>query len=315
MVEKYFATRKIGSDTLDHCDVRQDEYGNAVFNYYDTNDVLTVVKYRPSHKIDRAAGELKTWCQKGADTAPLLFNMNRINTSQPLLITEGESDTLAAIEAGFMNSVSVPFGAQNHHWIDHNLEWLDQFNDIIICSDNDEAGTAMAKAVCPRLGSWRTRTVQIPEFFTDEDGVRHRIKDLNELLYYGGKQAVLDAIINAKETQVDSVVDLSSVHDVNISDVDGVYFGFSDLDRELFKLFYGTLTLVTGRPGSGKTSLLYQILCNALEQRKNIWLFSRELPEYMTKSWMNYILAGPRNVDAYESQNNSVYYKLKKGVS
>ena len=32
----------------------------------------------------------KNWCQKGADTRPLLFNMNRVNISQPLLITEGE---------------------------------------------------------------------------------------------------------------------------------------------------------------------------------------------------------------------------------
>lgn len=249
LVDAYFATRKISKNTLDHCDVRQDEYGNAVFNYYDTNDVLTLVKYRPSHKINKSSGDIKTWCQKHADTAPLLFNMNRINTSQPLLITQGQADTLAAIEAGFLNSVSVPFGAQNHHWIEYNLEWLDQFNDIIICSDNDEAGIAMAKAVCPRLGSWRTKVVQIPQQYADENGMLHRIKDLNELLYYGGPKAVMDAIVNAKESQVDSVVDLSSVRDVNIADIDGVYFGLNDLDRQLFKLFYGTLTLVTGKPG------------------------------------------------------------------
>lgn len=47
MVDAYFATRGVSSATLDRCDVRQDEHGNAVFNYYDTNDVLTMVKYRP----------------------------------------------------------------------------------------------------------------------------------------------------------------------------------------------------------------------------------------------------------------------------
>lgn len=73
LVDAYFATRKISPKTLDHCDVRQDSHGNAVFNYYDTNDVLTMVKYRPSHKIDKTAGEVKNWCQANADTAPLLF--------------------------------------------------------------------------------------------------------------------------------------------------------------------------------------------------------------------------------------------------
>lgn len=47
IVDSYFASRKISPSTLNHCDVRQDAHGNAVFNYYDTNDVLTMVKYRP----------------------------------------------------------------------------------------------------------------------------------------------------------------------------------------------------------------------------------------------------------------------------
>jgi len=245
-VDAYFATRKISKETLDHFDVREDEHGNAVFNYYDLNDVLTMVKYRPSHKIDKSKGEIKTWCQKGADTKPLLFNMNRVNAGQPLLCCEGEADSMAAYEAGFTNAVSVPFGSQNHHWIEENWEWLDQFQEIIICSDNDKAGVQMAKDVCPRLGTWRTKVVDIP-YQDEENG--HRIKDLNELLYYKGKQAVMDAIINAKDSPIDSVVDLSDVEDVNIGDLDGVYFGVKDLDMELFKLFYGTLTLVTGRPG------------------------------------------------------------------
>lgn len=249
-VDTYYEMRKISAKTLDHCDVRQDAHGNVVFNYYDTNDVLTMVKYRPSHKVNKAAGEVKNWCQKDADTAPLLFNMNKVNIDQPLLITEGESDCMAAIEAGFLNAVSVPLGAHNTHWIEYNLEWLDQFSDIIICSDNDDAGREMAKIVCPRLGSWRTKTVEIPPYWEDgETGTKHRIKDLNELLYYGGHNAVMDAIVNAKESQIESIVDLSDVKDINIADIDGIYFGVNDLDKELFKLFYGTLTLVTGRPG------------------------------------------------------------------
>ena len=77
--------------------------------------------------------------------APLLFNMNRVNVNSPLLICEGEPDCLSAIEAGFKNAVSVPLGSSNLHWIDENLEWLDQFDSIIICADNDEAGLKMQK--------------------------------------------------------------------------------------------------------------------------------------------------------------------------
>ena len=113
---------KISPHTIDYADVRQDGEGNAVFNYYDTNDVLTMVKYRPSRKVKK--GENKCWCQKGADTTPLLFNMNRINTTVPLLICEGEPDCLSAIEAGFTNAVSVPLGSTNFHWIEENWDFL-----------------------------------------------------------------------------------------------------------------------------------------------------------------------------------------------
>ena len=305
-VEAYMATRGISKSTLDHFDVQSDDVGNVVFNYYDTNDVLTMVKYRPSHKIDKSKHEAKNWCQKDADTKPLLYNMNRINTSQPLLICEGEIDSMAAYESGYHNVVSVPLGSQNHHWIEENWEWLEQFNEIIVCADNDEAGMKMVKDVCPRLGTWRTKVVDLPA----DDGNGHRIKDVNELLYYNGKQAVMDVILNAKDTPIDSLEDLSDVADVNIDDLDGIYFGIEDLDRELFKLFYGTLTLVTGRPGSGKTSLLYQLVCNTLEQGRGAWIFSRELPDFMSKAWLNYLLAGPRNVEEHTGRNDSVYWKV-----
>ena len=103
-VYSYLAMRCISKETIDNADVREDKNGNIVFNYYDTNDVLTLVKYRPSHKIDKSKGEIKAWCQKDADTTPLLFNMNKVNINQPLLICEGEIDCLAAIESGFSSS-------------------------------------------------------------------------------------------------------------------------------------------------------------------------------------------------------------------
>ena len=87
-VEEYMAMRKISAETLDYCDVQSDENNNIVFHYYNENDVLMLVKYRPARKI--AKGEVKSWCQAGKDTTNLLFNMNKVDPSQPLLITEGE---------------------------------------------------------------------------------------------------------------------------------------------------------------------------------------------------------------------------------
>jgi DNA primase len=175
-VYEYWAKRKISKATIDYCDVRQDEHGNTVFNYYDTNDVLCLVKYRPSRKIDKSKGDLKAWCQKGADTMPLLWNMNRINSTEALLIVEGEGDCMAAIESGYLNTVSVCFGAGNYTWIEKNFEWLEQFETILICSDNDEAGEKMRKELVYRLGSWRCKIVNVPKS-CEYNGEKIKVKD------------------------------------------------------------------------------------------------------------------------------------------
>lgn len=305
-VYAYFEQRKISRETLDALDVRQDSEGNAVFNYYDTNDVLTMVKYKPSHKVQH--GQAKCWCQQNSDTAPLLFNMNRINVNSPLLICEGEPDCLSAIEAGFKNAVSVPLGSSNLHWIDENLEWLDQFESIIICADNDDAGVKMQKECVPRLGSWRTKVVDIPAILIGNTG--RVTKDLNEILYVCGKDKVLELILDAKDSPVPSVADLSDVEPTEYEDVDGVTTGLKAIDDELMRLFFGTLTIVSGQPGSGKSSLLTQLACNSLDNDIGTWLFSGELPNGVEKSWFNYIFAGPRNITDAISRRGNPYKKI-----
>lgn len=305
-VYAYFEQRKISRETLDALDVRQDSEGNVVFNYYDTNDVLTMVKYKPSHKVQH--GQAKCWCQQNSDTAPLLFNMNRINVNSPLLICEGEPDCLSAIEAGFKNAVSVPLGSSNLHWIDENLEWLDQFESIIICADNDDAGVKMQKECVPRLGSWRTKVVDIPAIPIGNTG--RVTKDLNEILYICGKDKVLELILDAKDSPVPSVADLSDVEPTEYEDVDGVTTGLKAIDDELMRLFFGTLTIVSGQPGSGKSSLLTQLACNSLDNDISTWLFSGELPNGVEKSWFNYIFAGPRNITDAISRRGNPYKKI-----
>lgn len=131
-VYAYLEKRGISRETVDKADVTQDAEGNVVFNYFDENDVLCMCKYRPSRKIDKSKGDIKTWCQKDADTMPLLFHMNKINPSLPLIVSEGELDSLAIMESGWNNVVSVPFGAGNTAWIEHNFEWLEQFDSMVI---------------------------------------------------------------------------------------------------------------------------------------------------------------------------------------
>lgn len=247
-VYAYLATRKISAQTADHLDIRQDGNGNMVFNYYNTQDVLCNVKYRPARKVKH--GENKNWCQKDADTTPILFNMNRINPAQPLIITTGELDCASVIEAGFQNAVSVPFGDGTLTWLEECFDWLEQFNEIIVCHDNDDPGYKFVKEIVPRLGSWRCKVANCPEYFINyEKKTKKHIKDINETLFWFGKQGVIDMICSAVDSPIPSLVDLSDVEEKDLSSIDGIETGLLDLDRQLMKLFYGTFNILSGTPG------------------------------------------------------------------
>lgn len=303
-IHEYFNKRGISDDTLEYLGIGSDGHGNAVFNYYDDNDVLTMVKYRPARTVHK--GEPKMWCQKDADTSPLLFNMNRVNVAQPLLITEGEADTASAIEAGWFNVVSIPLGAHNTHWIEECWEWLEQFESIIIAFDNDEAGQKARKDVIYRLGTWRTKYIDYPKR-VEKDGKVYSVKDMNDCLQAGGASFVLNMITNAKDIPVSSVVDFTDVDDLDVSDMTGVTTGIKPLDKKLIKIFDGTLTILSGRPGSGKTSLIDQSIATAIDDGNSVFLFSKEMPERMSTNWFNYILAGRRNLVEKVSPDGEKY--------
>lgn len=313
-VIEYWGKRGISKNVIDYLDIREDAHGNGVFNFYDTNDVLTTVKYRPAKTIDKHSGKSKTWCQSGSDTSPILFNMNRANTSKPLLICEGETDCASAIEAGYYNTVSVPFGAGNFHWIEENWDWLDSFDSIIVWSDNDEQGIKMRKECIYRLGTWRTRYIETPRYYIKGNGKKIPLNDVNDCLQVGGKDFVMKLISDAKDVPVKSVIDYSEIEELDISQMDGVQTGIKPLDDELVKLFYGTLTILSGRPGSGKTSIIDQTIASAIDDGKSVFLFSKEMPERMSANWFNTIIAGRRNLTEKISRDGRKYYTVSPSI-
>lgn len=311
-VEQYLALRCISKETLDYCDIRQDGHGNIVFNYYDTNDVLTMVKYRPARKLNK--GEIKCWCQKGADTTPLLFNINRIDPTQPLLICEGELDCLSAIEAGFKNTVSVPFGAGNESWVEENWDFLEQFNKIIVWTDADEAGRKMKKNIIPRLGQWRCYEVEAPTEI-EKDGKIVYVKDINEVLYYYGKDKVIECINNAREMPITDVVDLYDIQEFDLETAEGVFSGFEEIDKWIYKFFFGCINIITGINGSGKSVLVNQMcICEPLNQGYDVFVFSGEMTKPQLKKWIELQLAGRRHIQVENRHIRKIKPEIRKQI-
>lgn len=308
-VYAYWQKRCISPATIDALGIMQDKNGNTCFCYWDLEDVLRCVKVRPSRAIRKDVDRTKCWWMQ-SDTMHLLFNQNRINVSQPLIICCGEGDCAAAYECGFTNSTSLPMGDGNLQFIAQNWTWLEQFTEIILVHDNDEAGRRFIKEATRRLGEYRCKVVDLPERWIDDDGTTHRVKDLNELLLWGGKQAVIDAIKSAKEREIASVIDYTEVSAFNMDDVDGIKTGFTELDMSLGKLFCGTTNLITGITGSGKSSFLSTIINQSIDQGFPVFVYSGELNNQLLKSWLDFVHAGEANLIS-ETVDGRTTYRVK----
>lgn len=300
IVNAYWEKRKISQKTLDYLDIQQDENGNTVYHFYDENDVLTSVKYRPSRKPK--AGENKCWFQKDTDFSPILFNMNRCDPSKPLYITEGEPDCMSLIEVGITNTVSVPNGCMNQKWIEQCWDWLEQFPKIIIWGDNDEPGIKARNEICNRLGTWRTYYIEpnpndlINAFGTDRDGKSP--KDANEVLYFFGREKVLEYANSPIELPIEGVFDLASAEEFDIQNAEGLYTGIKELDDKIYKLVFGTLNIITGKSGEGKSVFVNQVaICQALDQGYDVFVYSGELPAPVLKNWVETNMIGRENIE------------------
>lgn len=304
-VYEYLASRGISKATADYLDIRADKHGNIAFHTYDQNDTLTVVNYRKSYKTN----ESKCWFQKDADVADILWNMNRVNTTKPLVICEGQLDAASVVEAGYLNCVSILKGCQGMGWIETCWDWLQQFPSIVVFSDGDTPGIKMRNEVINRLGAMRCKYVEVPKKLEFKDtGKEYPVKDANEILQAKGGEYLIDLINTAKDMPITSVAKLSEIKELNPTEMDGFETGIEELDKELMKIFTGGVTLLTGLPSAGKTTFLNQIVLHAMDSSYKTFLFSRELLNGMSKGWFSQVAAGRRNMHPITLPNGNQFY-------
>ena len=253
---EYMAKRGISEETCRYVGLGSDAHGNVAYQFRDLTGRVVTVKYRPSHAIK--SGEPKYFYQKNADTCPILYNINKIDVTQPLLLTEGMNDTMACIEAGFKNVVSIPSGANDDNWINFNYEFLDQFEDIILWFDNDDAGESGMKKAIPRLGEYRIKIVKPTEddeeavcnyYHSFSENVNIRKTDANNVLLACGGARVLALINSAEEIPMESVIDLMDVEEFDIEQTEYIPSGINSLDRQIYGFIDGTLNIWTAYSG------------------------------------------------------------------
>lgn len=128
---------------------------------------------------------------------------------QPLIITEGEADCVAAIQAGYWRSVSMPGGGPTEaHKDEQDLRAsaryaciqsapLDGVKEFILATDNDPVGIALRTDLVALLHPARCKFVTYPA----------GCKDLNDVLRQYGEAGVKSVLEGAQWVAVSGVLE------------------------------------------------------------------------------------------------------------
>ena len=299
----YLMGRGIDQNVIQRYEItsRSDNSSVLVFPFRDDSGVLRFVKYRNTSKT----AKMKEFAEK--QTEPILFGMNHAtNYDKPLVITEGQIDSLSLTTAGIENAVSVPTGAKGFTWIRSCYDWCHKFPEIIVFGDNEHGHITLFEDIKNRLGM-TTRCVRQQDYLGE--------KDANDILRKFGKDALVTAVTLAELPRIRNVVDLSTVEPINENDLERIKTNIRDLDRCIGGLVMGQLVIIQGVRGDGKSTLASQFCATALQQGYSIFAYSGELASHHFRRILDFQLAGAEEVLETRNEYNDPVYSLPKEVT
>lgn len=226
-----------------------------VANYYDEYGELTGQKLRFADKTFCVLGQLKE----------TFFGQQLFNGGNQLIITEGEIDclTVSQMYANRVPVVSLPKGAKGaKKAFESNLEWLQQFNTVVVIFDNDEAGRKAIKDIEGILEADRLKVVLLSQH-----------KDPNDYLLANHGKELMEAIDNAKSYTPENIINGSTLWD-ELKNEPEEEVGYSlpwDIPaQEMTKgIRKGEIILLTAGTGIGKSTMARELTYD-LAMNKNL---------------------------------------------
>lgn len=248
---KYFESRMISQATLNKMKVYSDkefmpQYSKEVpvicFPYF-FNGKLINIKFRGPQKSFKLVS--------GAEL--IFWNLDCLTLTDEVIIVEGEIDALTFVQAGFMNVLSVPNGAnKNLEYLDSCIEMFAEIKKVFIATDQDTKGIELKCELIRRLGPERCYVVSFKD-----------CKDANEYLQKYG-DGIKDVIGDSKPVPVKGIIETNTLYaDIRNLYEEGIKAGYK-IDQPVIddQITWETsrLAIVTGIPASGKSEFVDYIV-------------------------------------------------------
>ena len=171
---------------------------------------------------------------------------------QRIVITEGELDALSMsqVQDNKFPVVSLPSGCTSaKKAVGKSLEWLSNFDSIILMFDMDEAGQKAAKEVASILPPNKAKIASLP------------LKDANEMLVAGRVAELIDAFWGAKTYRPDGIVAGTDLWDVVTTDdeKEAMTYPFTGMQEKTGGIRKGEVVTITAGSGIGKSQLAREV--------------------------------------------------------
>ena len=268
--------------------VKTDSMGTITNHYYPYHDkqgskIATKTRYTKS----------KEFSVQGNTHQAGLFGEHLFSKNKFIIITEGEIDCLSAYQMFYTGKYETPVVSIKHGVasavkdIKNSLEWLEQFQNIIINFDNDEQGKEGALKVAELFSPGKCKIMHLPQEF----------KDASDCLVKNKIQIYTQAFWNAKRFAPDGIINANTLFDdiIKPSVQSFVQYPFEGLNKMTYGLRASELVTFTSGSGLGKTQVIRELIHHLLKQTKdNLGLLMLEENPVVTSKGIMSIEANQR---------------------
>lgn len=181
-----------------------------------------------------------------------------------IIVTEGEEDCLAVCQilweyVGrkiFPNVVSLINGAQSANKLESFKDFLEGFEKIILCFDNDKHGLKAREDAASVLDPTKLYFLELP------------LKDASECLLQGKSEDVIKAYLNPTKYKPENVFNISELEELFFTEEthQTVLYpeGWAKFNEMTEGMKLGDLDIFTGASSNGKTQVFREIAVNLL---------------------------------------------------
>jgi twinkle protein len=242
--------RKISADTCKAFGVTTLNNNGSIFKhiypYHDASGTQVANKVRIVQN--------KQFITEGNMKDAVLFGRKNFSAKgKYITITEGELDALAAYQmfGSKWPCVSVKSSSSAVSDCKNSFDYLNSFENIILCFDNDPAGNKAAEKVAGLFEPHKCKIVKLSQFKDASDYLRTGNQESFVRTWWAAEPYTPAGIINLNELG-------NSLYDEEFFET--ISYPWSGLNKKIYGMRTGELVTFTSGSGMGKSSIIRELM-------------------------------------------------------